>query len=359
VALALNVQFVDLMLLSLADHIEVVCSDISDQLLSSKNLQTLLEFAKQFPYDITRDFGFESHLSVDEPFIDLLFCVTKESEGARILAGGREIALPFSLQEIISWKNIQRFCKNWLTTGTLFNKYIDLIWLEFDFKDSGFDRIPKMFFQIANQKRPEGEKYEAFLIKILEALAQEFYGTEVPDRLRTSFRNCVINLPEQGEIYHFGLLLKPKLDILRLVALNFQMASLRKWLESLYWRGNYTNLEELIKTFFCRFDYTVYDVDLDLNGEVLSKIGIECYFSDFRQPVKEPGWKENMDWISAEGWALVDKKDGFLDFSGQYKVSHFYRLNYLNSVNHIKVNIGKSPDIMLKGYFGTYVRTKT
>lgn len=349
-------------LLSLADHIGVVENDISNHLLSGKNRDLILDFARHFPYDLTRDFGFESHLSSKKPFTDLLFSVSKESDGALILAGAKDYDVSQSLMCLTQWASIRNFCKKWITPGTLFNKYIELIWLEFDHTGKNFSPLPKLFFQIANKEIPTEHGYFSFLVELVEALALQFYGNSIPGKLKELLYKSISTLPDGGEIYHFGLLLTPEFESLRIVTVKFQMPAFINWLEKIGWDGDAKELESLSNEIFNKFDYTVYDIDIHKSGKILPKVGIECYFTNFRQPVIEPRWKKNMDWLVSMGWCEKDKIEGFVAFSGKRRASHFYSLNYLHSVNHIKITVNGSSDVKVKGYFGTYVRvniTKT
>ncbi len=61
-------------------------------------------------------------------------------------------------------------------------------------------------------------------------------------------------------------------------------------------------------------------------------------------------------WLADKGICLPGKANGLLEFSGQKRISGLFDLYYLHYVNHIKLCTNNISEIIVKGYFGTYIR---
>ncbi|MCP3925991.1 MAG: hypothetical protein GY714_25800, partial [Desulfobacterales bacterium] len=342
---------------TLADHIDIIKQDTAKELLSDDAFSTIREFAGLFPYDLSRDIGFESHLSLNKAFVDLLFCVEKGSNGAFILAGEKAVSVSAVLTDLAPWKNIRKFCEVWNKKESIFNKYIDVIWLEFDYDGAQLSKIPRLFFQISIGQCPDDKKKdEQFLIEILEDISKIFYNGPVPLPLKEKLNKCILSLPPNGEIWHLGLLLTDDFHILRLIVVKFLLNEMLDWLNRIDYIGNFNNFYRSFNKIFQNFDYHDYNVYIDKSGSVLSNVGIEYNFNKYKQPAEEPGWEENMMWLADKGICLPGKINGLLEFSGRKRISGFFDLYYLNYVNHIKLSTNNKSEIIVKGYFGTLIR---
>ncbi len=64
---------------TLADHIDIIKQDTAKELLSDDAFSAVRELAGLFPYDLSRNILFESHLSLSNAFVDLSISVRKGS----------------------------------------------------------------------------------------------------------------------------------------------------------------------------------------------------------------------------------------------------------------------------------------
>ncbi len=342
-------------MLTLADHIEVVENDFHPSLLSKDNIGQVKHFALQFPYDITRDVGFESHLAESHGWVDFLFSVTKRSSGAKILAG----EFPFTgvsatpaLQ--YAWGKIQRFSSEWITPGSFFNNCIDTIWFEFDHGVDSLSEIPKMFLGIAQSQEQISLNRVSFASDLLYNFSRVLSENPINIDLRQKITQCITLLPEKARLYHFGFYLSTKLIAVRLVLVNIEFPSLIQYLQAINWTGDISRLQTTLGEIKDRFDYFVFN--LDVGSEIYPNLGIECYLNNMTQPSDDARWESNLNWMVSKGWCLPGKKDGLLQYSGMHKVEHFYKLNYLNSVNHVKIVFKNAEVAAVKAYFGIYIR---
>jgi hypothetical protein len=342
-------------LLTLADHIRVVENDFPHPLVSKYNIGHVKHFTGHFPYDITRDVGFESHLAENRGWADFLFSVTKQSSGAKILAGDFPFTgLPPSLVWQYGWKKIHYFAKEWITPGSFFNQYIGTIWFEFDHKDDSLSEIPKMFLGIAHSQGQSSLNTVSFASDLQDNFSRIFSENPINSDLRQQITRCITFLPERAKLYHFGFYLSKELAVVRLVLIDIEFQELIKYLEAINWSGDFDRLQTIFNEIKGRFDYFVYN--LDVGGEIYPNLGIECYLSHMAQPSEDARWESNLAWMVEKGWCLPKKKDGLLHYSGSHLVEHFYKINYLNSVNHIKIVFKNTEVAAVKAYFGTYIR---
>ncbi len=339
---------------TLADHIDIIKQDTAKELLSDDAFSSVREFAGLFPYDLSRGMGFESHLSLNKAYVDLLFCVDKGSTGAFILAGEKAVSVSAVLTDLAPWKNIRKFCVEWNKKESIFNKYIDNIWLEFDYDGAQLSKIPKLFFQISNSQRPDDKKkYEQFLTEILEGLSKIFYNGPVPLPLKEKLNKCILSLPPNIYFGHLGLFLSDDFHTLRLVVGKFLLNEMLDWLNKIDYVGNFNTFYRSLNKIFQNFDLHVYNVLIDKSGSVLSNVGIECYFNKYKQPAEEPRWKENLMWLADKGICLPGKVNGLLEFSGRKGISGLFDLYYFHLLNHLKFYTNNNSEISVKGYFGT------
>ena len=343
-------------MLTLADHIEVVENDFPPSLVSKYNIGQVKHFAQQFPYDITRDVGFESHLAESCGWADFLFSVTKQSLGAKILAG----EFPFAGMPAVTpalqyeWEKIQRYAREWITPGSFFNTYIDTIWFEFDHGDDSLSEIPKMFLGITQSQNQSSVNSVSFASDLLDNFSRVFLENHVNPDVRQKITRCITLLPDKSRLYHFGFYLSTKVIAIRLVLVNLEFPSLIKYLQAINWTGDIDRLQTTLGEIKERFDYFVYN--LDVGSEIYPNLGIECYLNNMTQPSDDRRWESNLNWMVSKGWCLPEKKDGLLQYSGKHQVEHFYKLNYLDSVNHVKIVFKNTEVAAVKAYFGTYIR---
>ena len=343
-------------MLTLADHIEVVEDDFPPSLVSEYNIGQVKHFALQFPYDITRDVGFESHLTESYGWVDFLFSVTKQSLGAKILAGEFSFAgVPAATLALqYEWGKIQRFAREWITPGSFFNDYINTIWFEFDHGVDSLSEIPKMFLGISQSQEQSSLNRVSFASDLLDNLSRVFLENPINNDLRQKITRCIALLPEKSRLYHFGFYLSTKLIAVRLVLVNIEFPSLIKYLQAINWTGDIDRLQTTLSEIKDRFDYFVFN--LDVGSEIYPNLGIECYLNNMTQPADDARWESNLNWMVSKGWCLPGKKDGLLKYSGMHEVEHFYKLNYLNSVNHFKIVFKNTEVAAVKAYFGIYIR---
>jgi hypothetical protein len=342
-------------MLSLADHIDVTFRDIDPSLISGENLENIKRLAQELPYDITRDHGFESHLWEEEPRADYLFCVKRNSFGVKLLAGkNHQPFVPSILTGKPTWGRINDFAREWDEPDGFFHHHINSIWFEYDHQSRGLAQIPKFFLGIDLP----GTQEDTFLFtsELFQEISGTFFGHSTDNGVLETAAKCLSALPGGSRLYHTGFYLNEHLSSLRLVLVGLQPERLMTYLSNINWTGDISKIEMLLYDLKGRSDYLVFDIDI--GPAVLPTLGIEMYFSDFRQSSLEPRWRSNLEWMVQKGWCTPEKMEGLLRYTGRHLVTHFYRLNYLNSLNHLKI-VYKNSDIMgVKAYFGTYIIEK-
>jgi hypothetical protein len=346
------------MFFTLASHIAEVENDLPPALVSKDTLGQVKELSSLFPYDISRDIGFESHLTQKGGNVDFLFSVKNNSPGSVLLSKQFPVflsALPETGLE--NWRYIHRFSEEWNDPGSMFNQYVDTIWFEFD-HDGGFSpENPKFFMGTGSLAVGSVDSRAGLVSRLFGQLSQTFPFKWNASRLSVNFLHCIDRLPPNAKLYHIGIHLKGEISGLRFVLVNIGFESLLHYLEEIRWPGNFEKLRILLDSVSDRFDYFVYNIDV---GEsVCLKLGIECYLSGMPQPPDDARWSSNLGWMVENGWCLPEKKEGLLGYSGNHDVEHFYRLNYRNSLNHLKIVFNENMVETVKAYFGTYIRSYT
>jgi hypothetical protein len=164
---------------------------------------------------------------------------------------------------------VQNFLKSWLNGK---QPYLENIWMEFDRRSSDSTNelgYPSIFFGIdsdAPTKRID------FISNILDSINSKFEVqskkfellTQAIDKHKLSFS-------------HIGLMLSRKNDSIRLFITGAEKANLVQFFHEIGIKIDENAFEKLFSELKLYFDTISFQLDVDENGELGHKIGLECF----------------------------------------------------------------------------------
>jgi hypothetical protein len=349
------------MMNSLADTLTVLGSDLPPALISPENLANIAGVVQHLPGAVTTFFGFECALGDETPQADFLARTTANEAGVSILAGkNTSAALPVSWQTHSIWQRIHAFCQNWADPVSTLHGQINNIWLEFDINNkppssgeaelSG-DEIPapNYFFgpKDCNQATTQNLKNSSVV-----AALQLLQNRALPPPVEDNLRRCLAQLTSEASVFQIGVMLARPTEAIRLCIWDMPPAQIPTYLAHLDWPGSTDNLVALISTLSGFVD--VIMLDLDVGPAVLPKIGLECYFNTYRQPVREPRWSRFLAHLVETGLCCSAKRDGLFAYPGWVQpdsrqanwpnhlvpsplLAGCYQTVFIKGVHHIKI----------------------
>lgn len=343
------------MKLSFADHINVIATAIKPLLMGPGCIESLKELCSLFPFDLSRDFGFESRLGEPMPNCDFSFLIGKGSEGAKILAGENPKAdLNERLLADPVWQRIRKFFIEWNKEGARLNSSIGSVWLEFDYDGTRYNPCPNFFSGININPSDERDDQYKEILHTLNEIYSILTGTKFPDEMTETLRKSIQALPEHARLYQTGLMLPRHKEAVRLVIVQINALCLEPYLENIGWPGDFTKARILPDRYSGLYDYFVCNINT--GREVHPYLALEMLFNNHNQPRFNKRWETALEVLVYDKLVTTEKREALLDFCGKTQCGFPYPANYIRGLNHLKIVYKPDTPLECKGYFGTMIR---
>lgn len=337
------------MRVTFAEHIESGAGHLSLALLGATQRGHLLDLCRQFPFDISSDFGFESRLSTPEAACDFFLLIRKSTEGARLIAGESAVStLSESLQAQPVWQRLAVLIGRWNDPGSSLHRLIHSFWLEFDYGLDGYNPVPNLFFQL--EEDPTGSGGFWRLKTTLDRVYRILFGQVFPRDLAAAVRRCVEALPPDAILFQTGLMIPRPDEAVRLVISRLKPHDLPGFLKAAGWPGEPPVPSD---TYLSQFLYAFFD--LTIGKEILPSLGTELLFRFGQQPQWDPAWNQVLGMLESDGLLLNEKRDALVGFCGKKSITRIFPTTYYNGINHLKIVTGPGKQPSWKGYFGTMI----
>jgi len=340
---------------SLADHIEVIARTIQPGLMGAGCKDSLKELCSIFPFDQTRDFGFESRLGETAAACDFSFLIMKDSDGAKILSGENQISdLHESTLADPFWQRIRNFFIAWNSQGHLLAGSVDSVWLEFDYDGISYNRCPNIFFGIIADSKTGQKAQGQSRIRVLDEIYHILFDIPFPDELSENLRMAINALPEHASLYQTGFMIPRQTEAVRLVLTQINADRLEPYLRDIGWPGDFQIARLLTDRYAGLFDY--FACNINIGKEILPYLALEMIFNNLSQPGFNPRWVTALDLLESDKLVSPEKREALLRFCGITKCGFPHHANYLRGINHLKIVYKKNKPFECKGYFGTMMR---
>jgi len=308
-----------------------------------------------FPFNQTRDFGFESRLGEPAAACDFSFLIEKGTEGAKIFAGKNQLSdLHESLLADSIWQRIRNLFIAWNTQGNLLDGSLRSIWLEFDYDGISYNRCPNIFFGIIAEGKAGRKAQVESTIRVLDEIYHILFDISFPDELLANLGMSVLALPEHAGLYQTGLMIPRHKEAVRLVLTQIKAGRLESYLRDIGWPGDFQKARFMIDRYSGLFDS--FACNINIGKEILPYLALEMMFKNLGQPRFNPKWEAAMNFLESDKLLTREKREALLSFCGKTKCEFPYPANYLRGLNHLKIVYKENSPIECKGYFGTMMR---
>ncbi|MFZ4572449.1 MAG: hypothetical protein ACOYM0_15070 [Bacteroidales bacterium] len=337
------------------DHIDIISNPLHSALMGGGCMDALKELCSLFPFDQTRDFGFESRLGETTAICDFSFMIENGTEGAKILGGNNPTAdLHESLLADPLWQRIRRLFIAWNTRGHLLADSVKSVWLEFDYDGLSYNRCPNIFFGISVDHEADRSAQSDALLIVLDEIYHILFAIPFPVEMAGNLRTSLLALPEHAGLYQTGFMIPRHTEAVRLVLRQINAECLEPYLRDIGWPGDFQKVSFLTDRYAGLFDY--FFCNINIGKDILPYLALEMLFKNLSQPRFNPKWEGALDILESDKLLTRGKRDALLSFCGKTKHSFPYPANYLRGLNHLKIVYKENAPVECKGYFGTMIR---
>lgn len=290
------------------EYLAPVAAGVSPGLISASAFEDIDAVARRIPEPLAYStFGFECRLGETAPRADFLVLATA-AQGRKSLAtlDAQEENSAAALTAHPVWRRVRDFAELWADPSSLLHEAADNVWLEFDVDGPPSETpVPAVFFGIMPNASPE------VLPTALRVLSGDGMAPQILEKVSEYQRF----MPPFGDVFQVGLMLsRGPVEAVRLCIWFHSPEKLLPFLQRVGWRGD----EDLARAALAPLRRMVDTIALnvDVGAVVHDKLGFECYFHKFRQPGREPRWKDFLDFLVREGLCTARKRDALLVYPG-------------------------------------------
>lgn len=290
-----------------------VARTVEPGLVSADAWRRVSEAAAYFPATMMRGFYLECRLAAQPAPVDWI--VRVEKQGRDIVAGRNPAQrLPEALRADPVWERLARFCAAW-ADDPLLDRVVDHAWLEFDLGGAPGSIPRPSVFTAFGEGAVEGldpAGRELLLDRLLELLVP---GSPARRAAQAALRAA----PAGAKIPYLGFMLARPSRAVRLYLGSPDAAALPGQLGAMGWPGAPGELSALLERFGGLPAGAAPDISmvhLDVDGEVLPRVGIEYRFRrapQLRGSLVEAAF---LDLLVEQGLCTAAKRDGLLAWPG-------------------------------------------
>jgi hypothetical protein len=310
------------MLLSLENYLLAIEEHLPTALVSSTALSNIRTIARELPP--VKMAGFECGLEEIAADADFLVCV----DGALDTLTGRNASVKLNNSVVTSppWQRLRTFCQARSESALL--QQISNIWVEFDRSCHSVPILrPSVFFGIDRTKNHQ---------RAAEAGLRLLRGSPLPAQLTRTLSLCFGALPTTARVFQVGMMLSRKTTPVRLCVGGLERGQLLGYLSAVGWPGSMDDLSDVLGSL--SHPLQALAVDLDVDGDVGPRLGIECYVGrEYSLVNVHPNWELFLKQLVALGLCLPSKRDALLAWPGYAFREAVLPSLFLRGINHVKV----------------------
>lgn len=258
----------------------------------------------------------ECRLGQGKGEVDFSIRATASDRGCEAFAGCHPFfELPSQWLTDPVWKNIRKFCQQWLNANSPIHHHVENIWLEFDSETQNKKiPIPCIFFDVNGENK---NKYQWITHNTLQTLINNPLKEKVKDNLLL----YLDMLPSGSQIHYIGAMMSRQNQHLRLTLL-MDGNNILSYLIAIGHRLMVDRLHSELKWLLHYSD--TLSVNIDVQNMTVPKIGLEV------KPQTKSLMTLLLDDLIRKGLCTKQKRDALLNWSGQSP-----ELNY----DHILKNV--------------------
>jgi hypothetical protein len=340
-------------------------SSAAGDLVSEECITGVGHAVRGVPSALTRYFGFECPLGTTRPVADFYLRVSGHGERSILAGASAEHMLPERLSGRPVWRQLRRFCEDWIDPASPMAAELRQIWLEFDVSATRVvdAAVPSVFIMIERRGadgNADGRCYRPDVERSLALLG----GAELPPAVLRTVRICLESAPDSANLSFFlGLMLGRQTDSVRVCVRNLSAEQIPAYLEAIQWRGPLTEACDALLPFAQRSERLT--LDLDAGETVGPKLGLEC---GFRGAGGTAAVTDLVDALVTRDLCVPAKRDALIGWAGRIferedapvPPEHLSGALWLSGlwasavlvgrVNHVKINFESGRRLHAKAY---------
>lgn len=345
------------------------------ELVSADALRRARSAVDHVPASVSDGLYLECRLGPMRPNVDVVVLVA-QSGASRLLRALRRGDIPARIRTCRHWERIVELCTQWVNPCGRLREFVHHIWLEYDVdastashdsREPRWPRCPGLFLCLG-ETPPSNYSPGIWRQRASDGLAA-LLGEGLSRGLKRALRNCFENL--SGDVYlpYVGVMFERSPRTCRLCLMNIETAAVLPYLTAIGWAGH-DAVADLLRMAEMRTGVRgtigLMHIDLDLNGNVLSRVGFERALlqrdTQYGGRLSDPD-RRLLDTLVAAGLCTSQKRAGLEAWPGTsvLQLSHHPTPRTLaRRVNHIKFVAGKSgshDEPEAKGYLYMRIRS--
>ncbi|MBD2533207.1 hypothetical protein H6G97_28005 [Nostoc flagelliforme FACHB-838] len=350
----------------LTDYLTAIASDIPPALIDSESLTNIQQLVKELPAELTSLFGFECRLGKNQDAVDFLLCTRHCQVGSQILTGTHpKTKLPERFFTNPVWQKVRNFSSLWTQPNSLLSQKVDNVCLEFDIDKENPDiPVPSFFIGVKNL-RQEISQPDNYYQWVEQSLLDLMLDDQLPTDVKSKVRECFTKVPNEGRIFHIGLMLARTTNSVRLCLSGLSGTEILEYLYSIGWEDISGNFSQVLLNISDLVDRLA--LDIDVSTTVNSKIGVECYFDSLTLTDNNPKLNKFLEYLIKNDLCTPAKSDALLQWRGyntrntqEFWPEHLLAAaellqgNFISTIirdiNHIKLVYSPNSPLQAKGY---------
>jgi hypothetical protein len=237
-----------------------------------------------------------------------------------------------------AWRGIRAVAQAWREAGTVLNRYVSSLWLEFD----STHPIPNVFVGVKHMPTFYGSSVRAYR-ELTDTVLNALFSTNALSGTRDQLYQCYDNLPDGSSLRWIGVMLPRDTDAVRLCIRGMRDRDMPGYAQRNGWNGDLTKLQALHDLIAGHTDHRDLAVDVGASG-IGARIGIEGLNIGFNVAAQD---RALLSALVAQGLSTRAEREALLAMPRTYTARNGY--TYTRSINHIKVLLADS-EISAKVY---------
>jgi hypothetical protein len=324
------------LILTADTYLDSVAKYLPRELVSRAAFVAIRGIARRLPPLPT--IGFEAHLGPRASGVDFAVCI-RPSERYHLSGEGLWTDLELADKSPV-WNRLRELTSRWGDPACCLNRGIYNLWLEFDVQFA-ITSVPNVLI---------GLRGGLDTVTVAQETTELLLGERIKGSTWRSVERCFGALPAGGHVFQIGVWLSRSLEGLRVCVHGVSVNQIPSYLAAIGWRGDSGRLQKMFP-YLNRLTHSVA-IDLDLVGEVLPRLGIECLPVEKRLPEFDSRWKALLDNLVADGLCTNAQEEGLLAWPGCNQRRLIWSSLFVRGLNHVKLVLEPDGKLKAKAYFG-------
>ena len=354
---------------TVADYVDACLDPAAERLISPAVLADIRHIANLLPGAITDFFGFESELGAGRARAGFGVCCRISHVSRDVLAGAIGGWEPFAaFQDHAVWNRIRRFCREWAKPESMLYAPVHNLWFEFDIDGVRAPvPVPSVFIGSHHLQAadPGGDSRALSGAWLTDAALPILAGVELDLALKRQVDRCLGLLPPKVQVFQVGLMLARASQVVRLCVRGLAITQIVEYLRELEWQGGAVELEDWLDSLATHVEHI--DLALDVQNQVLPRVGLECYFSE-----PDPHGSAFLDYLVGRRLSTAAEAEGLAAWpatveqgsraeawpqdlvAASRELGGTLRSTLVRSLHHVKLDLRPGTPARAKAYLGVH-----